>query len=191
MYITAPLVYGVLRKYPRQRKKISAVGFVIAMASLVGASYANTVGQLQATQGVLYALGGSLHYFPAFLYLDEWFNKRKGLAYGIFIAGGGAAGVVVPFLMQWILRTWGFRAALRIWVIASVILTTPAMFFLKSYPQTDQLRSAGQRLRWQFLKSPALWILSVGNVIQSLGYFMPLLYMPCRSPLVEVCGEPC
>ena len=35
------------------------------------------------TQGVLYALGGTLLYTPTVTFLDEWFVKRKGFAYGI------------------------------------------------------------------------------------------------------------
>ncbi|KAH8886183.1 MFS general substrate transporter [Thozetella sp. PMI_491] len=178
MYITAPIVYGVVRTYPRHRRAISLTGFVLMVASLIGASFANTVPQLLATQGVLYALGGSLHYFPAYLYLDEWFVKRRGFAYGIFIAGGGASGIVVPLLMEWILHTWGFRTALRVWVVICVVITTPAMMVLKSHPSGDHPGRVRQRLSFGFLRSPAFWILSVGNVIQSLGYFMPLLYLP-------------
>jgi hypothetical protein len=36
-----------------------------------------------ATQGVLYAIGGSIAYAPCVIYMDEWFVKRKGLAFGI------------------------------------------------------------------------------------------------------------
>jgi hypothetical protein len=32
---------------------------------------------------VVYALGGGFAYTPAILFLDEWFIRRKGLAFGI------------------------------------------------------------------------------------------------------------
>lgn len=59
---------------------------------MILASFANTVGQLIVTQGVLFAIGGSLVYSPAFLYLDQWFVRKKGLAYGVMWAGAGASG---------------------------------------------------------------------------------------------------
>lgn len=181
MYVTAPIVYSILKRYPQYRKTISVTGFVVVVASLIGASFANSFPALLATQGVLYALGGSLHYFPAYIYLDEWFVKRRGFAYGVFIAGGGAAGIVVPLLMEWILHTWGFRTALRVWAVVCIVITTPALFFLKTYPpRNHQDRAQQHRFDVRFLKSPAFWILSLGNVIQSLGYFMPLLYLPCE-----------
>ncbi len=114
MYLVAPIVYCALRKFPAYRKLCTIAGFIVSMASLLAASFANTVPGLLATQGVLYAIGGSIHYFPAFLYLDEWFVRRRGLAFGIFIAGGGAAGIVIPLSMTWILETWGFRTAARV-----------------------------------------------------------------------------
>lgn len=91
--------------------------------SMVAASFCNTVGGLLATQGVLYAIGGLTLYFPAMIFVDEWFIARKGLAYGVMWAGSGSAGVVVPFLLQWLLDNYGFRTALRVW---AVVLVSPA-----------------------------------------------------------------
>jgi nitrate/nitrite transporter NarK len=180
MYLVAPIVYCALRKFPRYRKPCTVVGFVISMASLIGASFANTVPGLLATQGVLYAVGGSIHYFPAFLYLDEWFVRRRGLAFGIFIAGGGAAGVVIPLTMAWILDTWGFRTALRVWVVVCVVLTTPVFFMVKARLPDQHADRGPHKFEFRFLKSAAFWILLAGNTAQSLGYFMPTLYMPCE-----------
>lgn len=179
MYCTAPLVYGVLRRFPSYRKACSVTGYIVLLASVICASFANTALQLLATQGVLYALGGSLHYFPAFLYLDEWFVQRKGLAYGVFIAGAGASGIVTPFAMEWILNTWGFRTALRTWAVISFILTVPALFLMKARIPDQHAHRRHSKLELEFFKSPALWILLLGNVIQSLGYFIPTFYMPC------------
>ena len=181
MYIAAPIVYTICRKFPNHLKVISAVGFVMVMASLIAASFSNTVPQLLGTQGVLYGIGGSLHYFPTFFFLDGWFVKRKGFAFGLlFAASAGASGVVLPLLMEWLLRTWGFRATFRIWAVACVVMTIPAFLFLKRHPSSANATAAGPRYSLGFLKSPAFWILSVGNLIQCLGYFMPLLYLPCK-----------
>ncbi|KAL2129627.1 hypothetical protein VTI74DRAFT_7508 [Chaetomium olivicolor] len=178
MYLVAPIVYCALRKFPSYRKTCTITGFIIAMASLLGASFANTVPQLLATQGVLYALGGSLHYFPAYLYLDEWFVRRRGLAYGVFIAGAGAAGIVIPLSMEWILHTWGFRTALRVWVAVCMLLTTPVFFVLKARLPDQHADRGPNKFEFSFLKSSAFWVLLSGNIAQSLGTFMPALYMP-------------
>ena len=180
MYCAAPLVYFFLRKFPHRRKTFSIAGFVVLLAGLIGASFANTVPQLLGTQGILYAIGGSFHYFPAFLYLDEWFIQRKGLAYGVVWAGTGVAGVAVPLTMQWVLSTWGFRTALRAWAIISVVLTTPAFMFMRGRLPDQHASMGPQKVELRFLKSPVFWTLQMGNIIQSLGYFMPSLYIPCK-----------
>lgn len=178
MYFAAPVVYAVLRKYPHYRKTCSVVGFIILLAGLIGASFAQSVPQLLATQGVLYAIGGSIHYFPAFLYLDEWFIQRRGLAYGTVWAGGAASGVAIPLTMEWILTNWGFRTALRTWTVITVIVTTPALIYMKGRLPDQHANMGPQKLEMRFVKSPAFWVLQAGNIIQGLGYFMPGLYLP-------------
>ncbi|KAH8907614.1 putative MFS monocarboxylate transporter [Coniochaeta sp. PMI_546] len=178
MYFAAPVVYGVLRKFPHYRKACSVVGYIILLAGLICASFAQNVPQLLATQGVLYAIGGSIHYFPAFLYLDEWFIQRRGLAYGTVWAGGAASGVAIPLTMDWILTNWGFRTALRTWTITSVILTTPALLYMKGRLPDQHADMGPQKLEMRFVQSPAFWVLQAGNIIQGLGYFMPGLYLP-------------
>ncbi|KAH8801393.1 putative MFS monocarboxylate transporter [Xylogone sp. PMI_703] len=178
MYCTSPFVYGLLRRFPNHRKACCVTGFIILLSSLVGASFASTIPQLLATQGVLYAIGGSLQYFPTYLYLNDWFIQRRGTAYGVFIAGGGAAGVVIPFVMEWLLSNWGFRVTLRVWAIVSVVFTAPVFFFLKTRIPGSYASRLPSRSEFKFLQSPVFWLLFIGNVVQSLGYFMPTLYLP-------------
>ena len=48
------------------------------------------------------------------------FVRRKGLAYGVAWAGTGFGGSVVPFVLDWLLRTYGARASLSIWAVVQV-----------------------------------------------------------------------
>lgn len=120
MFLSSPLVAVVIQRYPRIRRPASFVGLVITTLSLIAASFAKNTATLLATQGVMYALGGLTLYFPAMYVIDEWFIKRKGLAYGIVWTGTGVAGAVVPFLLQWLLNAYGFRTALRVWAVVLV-----------------------------------------------------------------------
>lgn len=188
MYLSSPVVFILLQRYRTYRIPTILIGFAIMLSGLVGASFARNIAQLVATQGVLYGIGGSLLYFPIYLYIDEWFDKRRGLAYGGLIAGDGAGGVVIPLLMEWMLKRWGFRTAMRIWVVVCFLLTSGALLCLKERKVALEKLPRGFGLR--FLKSPAFWILMLGNTIQSLGSYMPLLYMPCKS-CVESLEESC
>ena len=139
MYFSAPVVALFIQRWPQLARPAMYVAALVMVVSLIAASFCNTVGGLLATQSVMYALGALTVYYPSIKYIDEWFHERKGLvrlpsptmtihiiadenakAYGVMWAGTGSAGVVVPFLLQWLLDSWGFRTALRVWAIILV-----------------------------------------------------------------------
>ena len=90
------------------------------VAALVMASFATHVAHLVFTQGLLYGVGAALLYNPFMIYIEEWFEEQKGLAYSIFWAGTGFSGAVVPFLMEWALYKYGFRTTMRAWALFTV-----------------------------------------------------------------------
>ena len=51
------------------------------------------------------------------------FVRRKGLAYGVARAGTGFGGSATPFILDWLLSTYGPRASLRIWAVVQVRLS--------------------------------------------------------------------
>ena len=120
MYFIGPAVLVVLRRWPSRRRHVSVLGLLIMIIGLFIASFATHVSHLIFSQGLLYGLGGSLFYNPFLFYVDEWFVKRKGLAYGIFWSGTGVSGAVTPFILGWALNTYGFRNTLRVWSLVLV-----------------------------------------------------------------------
>jgi MFS family permease len=178
MYLDAPIVFGALKKWPSLGRIAIPVGLAIMSISLALSSFSTKVWHLIITQGILYAIGGSMAYAPTILYMDEWFVARKGTAFGVMWAGTGLAGVVFPLVIQWLLDAYGFRTALRIWSVALIILTLPLVRFLKPRLPYAQRTSWGAVFDVRFLKSPAFLILQVCNIMEALGYFLPSIYLP-------------
>jgi hypothetical protein len=89
MYFFAPVSIWILERWPKMHRASSVVGLVLVVLAMVASSFAIEVWHLILTQGVLYAVGGSLLYTPTAFYLDQWFIKRKGTAFGIMWAGVG------------------------------------------------------------------------------------------------------
>jgi len=83
MFIGAPFHFMYMQWWPNHRRKSCFVGIALMGLGLITSSFAQEVWQLILTQGVLYALGGMLVYYPVLLFLDEWFVRRKGMAFGI------------------------------------------------------------------------------------------------------------
>ena len=89
MYLGSPVSFALLQRFPLHRRFCAVAGLVIMTISLVASSFANNVLHLILTQGVLYAIGGSMLYTPTLIFLDEWFIARKGFAFGVMWAGTG------------------------------------------------------------------------------------------------------
>jgi len=87
MYTAGLALFPMYKFYPRLPNALKWFGLPLMSAGLVAASFSESVTHLIITQGVVYALGGSMVYYPTLVWLDEWFVQKKGLAYGIMWAG--------------------------------------------------------------------------------------------------------
>lgn len=177
MYLGAPVGLTLCRQYPHRRRQAMVLGTVVMTIAFITASFSNNVAQLIATQGVLYAIGGSMIYYPVYLFIDEWFVIRKGFALGIMWASSGFGGLTVPYLLSWTLEKYGFRISLRIWAVVNLALIFPAMLYLKPrLPHSMVVRA--HRPRVGFAVRPLFLAFQFGSIIESIGYFLPGIYLP-------------
>lgn len=92
-------------------------------------------------------------------------------------AGTGAAGLIVPFILNTGLDRYGFRTMLRAWATTVLTLSLPLVYLLRPrLPITST--SQPPRLDFTFLRTPTFWLLQTGNILEGLGYFIPSLYLP-------------
>ncbi|KAK0630770.1 major facilitator superfamily domain-containing protein [Bombardia bombarda] len=193
MYLDAPIIVYLLRRYPKPARWASIVGLLAMCAALALSSLATTVPQLIVTQGILYALGGSVAYSPCIIYLDEWFVKRKGLAYGIMWSGTGLGGVVLPILLEHLLSSYGFQTTLRLFGGLMFALSAPLAWFIKprlpirpfntNYNNSDNEEnhhtlSGGTSVNLNFVLSRPFLLYQLANIVEATGYFLPAIYLP-------------
>jgi MFS family permease len=180
LYLSSPFLFTLLTRYPRLRVWSGPFGLVVICSSLLASSFTTSIPAIVATQGVLQALGAAFLYAPTTLHLDEWFAARRGLAYGIMGASKSAAGVVLPLVTEPALERFGSATVVRAWAVGAVLLTAPLLHFVR--PRIPHARpgapSATRRLSLRFARYPAFWVHALGNVLQSLGYFLPTAYLP-------------
>ncbi|KAL9583778.1 MAG: hypothetical protein Q9212_002516 [Teloschistes hypoglaucus] len=177
MYLSCPILFAAFKRWPTIRRSFTLVGLVINATAIIAASFATKVSHLILTQGILYAIGGVMVYCPTIVFLDEWFIRRKGLAFGMMWAGTGVSGVVLPFIMSALLDKFGFRTTFRAYAVALVLLATPLLFFIRPRLPLAQT-SLQRRLDMSFLRMSTFWIPQTCNIIQGLGYFIPNIYLP-------------
>ncbi|KAF1843738.1 MFS general substrate transporter [Cucurbitaria berberidis CBS 394.84] len=176
LYMAAPITFGSVIRYPQYKRPAIVVGLLTMCLSLALSSLCTTVPQLVMTQGILYGIGGAVTYSPVVQFLDEWFVRRKGLAFGIMWAGTGVGGVITPLLLEFLLHKYGFRNALRIWTILVFVISLPLTWFLK--PRLPVPSTNRARLGFTFLTDRSFWIFQLGSIFQSLGFFVPSIYLP-------------
>ncbi|SPO02804.1 related to monocarboxylate transporter 2 [Cephalotrichum gorgonifer] len=177
MYLDNALVSAVLRLYPRHARWAPLGGLFVMCLALAMSSFSSSVPHLIATQGVLYALGGSVAYCPCIQYMDEWFARRKGLAYGIMWSATGFGGVLIPLLLEFLLNRYGFRTTLRIWAGLLFALSAPLTVFIKPrLPIASATHPARPNVR--FLISRTFMLHQVANIAEATGFFLPSIYLP-------------
>ncbi|KAJ2993221.1 hypothetical protein NUW58_g1911 [Xylaria curta] len=134
------------------------------------------------TTGVIFGVGGCVAYCPCTLYIDEWFVRRKGLAYGIVWSAAGAGGAVFPFLLQALLDRLGFQTAMRIIAGAIFGLSAPLTFFIKPrLPHLANAHNVAKPYNMRFVMSKRFILHQMVNAIEATGYFLPGIYMPAYT----------
>lgn len=162
-------------------------GALISGLSLILSSFSQEIWHLVLCQGVLQALGCTLLFSSTTIYLDEWFVKRKGLAFGLVLSVKAAGGVGTPLLFGYLLSRWGFRMTLRIWATTSFVVAVSAISLLRS--RNQPINEAKHRsLSWSFLRRPMFYVFQTGNIIFSASYGMPQTYL--SSFAADVFGLP-
>lgn len=83
MYIAGAFLFPIFNKWPIVARVCVVAGMPIMAGGLLAASFATKVWHLILTQGVIYGIGGSIVYYATIMFLDEWFEQRKGTAFGV------------------------------------------------------------------------------------------------------------
>lgn len=184
MYLDLPLVFAAYRQWPKYQRFGCALGVLLMCAALGLSSLATNTNHLIVTQGIFYALGGSIAYAPCILLMEEWFDRRKGLAFGVMWAGTGIGGVVLPIVMEQLLGKYGFRITLRGFAVVLFILTAPLVYFVKPRVPIADNRPSPPAPNFRFMFTSTFAIFEFCNTVEALGFFLPSIYLPTYAGMI-------
>ncbi|KAI5237525.1 MFS general substrate transporter [Aureobasidium subglaciale] len=109
--------------------------------------------------------------------VNEWWVARRGLSWGILLGSSGASGVAYPFIIEALLHKYGYKTTLRAMAVATVIMTGPLLPSMKG--RLPASHSGGLvKTDWSFMKQPIFWLYILSTTSQSLGFYLPSLYLP-------------
>jgi MFS family permease len=106
------------------------------------AAMADNLGQFALAYGVLIGLFGTASTFaPLMADISRWFERRRGIAVALCASGNYIAGAFWPPVVEYLIRTMGWRAA-HVWVgVSCVVLMVPLSLLLRA-PAPVPSRSA-------------------------------------------------
>lgn len=194
-YLGGPVMAFFVRRYPVYRLHIIWTGWLLCILGLIAGSFADSLGSLIFTQGIMYGgeykslsnvmrfilicvlVGFAIFVYPVFSIVNEWWIARRGMAFGVITSASGASGIVMPLTIEALLNKYGHRTTLRAIAMAMVVLTGPLIPLVRSRLPLSHI-SAVTRTDWSFATNPLFLVYSFANLAQGLGFFFPSLFLP-------------
>ncbi|OGM49943.1 MFS monocarboxylate transporter [Aspergillus bombycis] len=185
-YLLSPIVMAILIALPRLQRWASSIAFVVLSLSLALSSFSTNVTHLVLSQGIAYGTAGCFAYAPSILFMPDWFVKKKSLAFGIVWSGSGLTGIIFPLILQSLLDAYGWQTTLRICSVAIFLLAAPFMLFHK--PRLPRTTTNLHQLDLSFHRNRTYLIYQACNIVQSLGFFLPQIFLPSYAELLGAKG---
>ncbi|EFP86244.2 hypothetical protein PGT21_027720 [Puccinia graminis f. sp. tritici] len=177
LYCTGVVLSPLALRYPTFCIWSPWIGSILCFIGLFSASYTDKAVFLILTQGVLYGIGGSMIYTPNLIYLSEWWVLKRGLIGGLTFSGSAVLGLAWGPMMQWILEKHSTPVTLRYYSVLWLLLVLMLLpFFHGRLPRSS--RTKPESTNMEYMKLPLFWFLILVNCVQSLAFYVPVIYMP-------------
>ncbi|KAI0350162.1 MFS general substrate transporter [Trametes cingulata] len=148
--------------------------FVLVFSTMM-TSLASQYYQFILAQGILFGLGVGMMFYPSLSAISTHFDKYRGTAVGIAIAGSGVGGVVYPVLFQQLFERVGFGWAVRISGFISLAACCVAVATVTSTRPPGQQKASV--LNYALLRDVPFVLVVAGSILICLGLFIPFFYI--------------
>lgn len=203
--VASPFIGVLIDRFGARRMIL--IGFVLE--GLVLASFAMQTDSLAALYAryilmTLVGLGTTHVSFARIISL--WFDRQRGLALGIALAGLGVGGMIWPLLSQWAIEAYGWRTAYLVvtavvtvtgfLAIALVVRESPAEMGLQPDGAAAKAAAAGAPppqpggfTLAEAMRQTSFWVMIVAFFLVGLGiqslymHLVPLLVMRNVEPM--------
>ena len=89
------------------------------------------------TVGISTGLAFGLLHLPSVVIVGMWFDRKRGLATGIVVAGTGVGLFVLPPICQAMIDAWGWQCSMY-GLAAIVPLSAPMCILYRDVPSSDR-----------------------------------------------------
>nr|QFR37133.1 MFS transporter [Cyberlindnera americana] len=158
-------------------------GITLQLCAYIGASFAKTIGQIQATQGVLLGLSFGIIFGANSIVLPSWFLHKRAIANGFSHLGLGLGGMTFSLVNNALIQKTGdHKWALRALGIINTVICTVTMLLVKiRTPKNSQFKEnttiwdiVKKIYDWRIIKSYPLQLVTLWALLASMSYIICL-----------------
>ncbi|KAJ3354592.1 hypothetical protein HDU83_005043 [Entophlyctis luteolus] len=164
----------MMNNYGYQR--VMLIGAVLYLVGFLLASFSlGLLPVLFLTQAAMYGIGASFAYYPALSAPNQWFEKKRGIATGVGVAGSGVGGVLYSIGTQQLLDRVGFEWTMRITAVFSFVCICAVIPLVK---QRIKLTKTESRIDFTVFKQPLFNATLLCIVFFCIAFYIPTYYLP-------------
>ncbi|WVQ75327.1 hypothetical protein IAR50_004944 [Cryptococcus sp. DSM 104548] len=186
LYICTAAAGFILPALPTWQRELQFFGLLTAVLSMVGSAFATKPVHILLCFGLIYPISG-LTYMPCITLVFQWFHTRRGIATGILYAGTGLGGIIMPFLVSFLLSHVWYKATMLGFGGGYALIGSAAIFAIRpripvapksSLGDASKQKRRSSSVDWAFVKSPGFVVGTTMIFWMSLGNFIPSLWLP-------------
>ncbi|KAH8688145.1 major facilitator superfamily domain-containing protein [Ilyonectria robusta] len=149
---------------------------VLYVFAIMMTSICTSYWQFMLAQGILTGLANGLLMFPALSAVPQWFNRNRGAAMGLAIAGSSLGAVIFPIVLSNLLTKTdiGFGWSVRITGFIMLPFLTFAALSIRSRLPPRRTRF----LLWSSFREPMYVLLIASMFFGMIGMFVPMFLLP-------------
>ena len=168
--VLGPLVGSAIDRLSIRRLMLT--GSILVTCGFFLLSITTAMWQVLAIYMLVLAIGGSLiGQISTTALLARWFTRRRGLAMGIAVSGVAIGGIIIPPLLQFLIDTFEWRMALRVFACILFSITAPSILLLVIDRPSDRgLYPEGDKTPPEIETTPANS--SIKSIIRSAPFWV-------------------
>ncbi|KAG0005026.1 hypothetical protein BGZ80_011100 [Entomortierella chlamydospora] len=166
VFLTCPFQTQMVSRFGL--RPVIATGIVISGFGMISASFAKT--------GLMFGLGAGMALFNSVAIPVQWFDKKRGLASGITVAGSGIGGATLAPLNRYLISNVGYKWTLRIMGITVITAVFSILFCIRArIPPATRRRPL---FDVAMFKNTGFTILYLTGMLMTFGYLTPIFLLP-------------
>ncbi|KKY38559.1 putative mfs transporter [Diaporthe ampelina] len=151
---------------------------ILAVAGLIGLSFAREYWQIFLAQSLCFGLGAAGIFVPGLVAASQYFKTKRALAVGIVASGSSVGGVIFPIFLAQLFDQVGFGATMR-WTALMVGVLLAIANVLVVPPMSPKGWAARRNiLSVAVFKKPSYLFFVGGSFLFFWGLFGPFNYLP-------------